>query len=257
MSMIRYLMDAFPFRWKTHIVDALAPRRPGIAPVLRSMDRSISTVFDIGANNGDVSRLMLHYFPRATVYSFEPCSDTYRTMVKNVGKAGYRDRSRPFRLGFFDRQTEGTLNLTSFHGANSMVEISKEYAAANPHIRTVRTETIPLMRLDDFTAQHSMEHIDLVKIDVEGVELQILRGGRETFSSKVDTVILELSFVRHPRESGEFIELLRVMHDYGFAPAQIFDVAQINNEREWKLAQFDCVFRRYRPSGRDAGGSGA
>ena len=252
MNILNKLARSAPFAWKTRIIDTLAPQRRGIGPVLRSMNRNANVIFDIGANIGDVSLFMLYYFPQATVYSFEPCSDTFRKLTKNISKAGYSNRSRPFQLGFFDIETEGTLNLTSFHGANSLMDISKEYASLNPHITTLRTEAISLVRLDDFVAQNDIKHIDLVKIDVEGVESQILRGGRDTLSSKVDTVIMEMSFVRHPRESGEFIKLFGLMHEYGFAPARIFDIEHDNNERGWNLAQFDCVFRKYHPSDSEA-----
>ena len=115
----------------------------------------------------------------------------------------------------------------------------------NPHVTTVATEQIPLIRLDDFVARQAIKHIDLVKIDVEGVEQQVLRGGAETFAHKVETVVMEISFVRRPRGDGEYIRLFQLLHDYGFAPAEIYDVSHAENAKDWKLAQFDCVFRKY------------
>ena len=220
-----------------------SPQREGIGPVLRTMNRGMKRVFDIGANIGDISLYMLHYFPGAEVYSFEPCSETYAQLTKNIAKAGFNSRSRPFRLGFFDVETEGNLNIASFHGANSMLEFTDEYRRSNPHLSNVMTEQIPLVRFDDFVEQNQIDHIDLVKIDVEGVERQVLLGGAETFSSKVDYVIMEISFVRHSAESGEYLKIFQLMHDYGFIPCKIYDVAQVG-EGEMCLAQFDCVFRR-------------
>lgn len=245
MNPLKILKDFVPYAWRKGLMDSFWPNRPGIGPILRGMDRSLSTVFDIGANVGDVSLLMLYYFPKATVYSFEPCSWTHEQLMNNITKAGYSDRSRPFRLGLFDEEKEANLNITSFHGANSMLDITEEYHKLHPHIEMVKTEQIPLVRLDDFVERHNIGHIDLVKIDVEGVEQQILNGGAETFSTKVDTVVTEVSFVRNPRESGEFIKLFKIMHEYGFAPAEIYDLAHVKDAGEWKLVQLDCVFRRY------------
>lgn len=245
MSELQQFIEMIPYAWRKGLLDLVRPERPGIGPVLRKMNRDQSVIFDIGANVGDVSRLMLYYFPKATVYSFEPCFETYGHLVINISKTGYGDRSRTFRLGFFDEEKEATLNITSFHGANSMLNITEEFHKLNPHIEKVRTEEISLVQLDDFVAQHNIGHIDLVKIDVEGVEQQILKGGAETFATKVDTVIMEMSFVRNPRETGEYIHLFQSMHEYGFAPAEIYDVAHAEGEYIWKLAQFDCVFRKY------------
>jgi len=246
VSTLQKFKEMVPYGWRKGLLDLVRPDRPGIAPVLRGMRRDITTVLDIGANVGEVSLLMLHYFPKATVYSFEPCAGTYDLLVHNIAKAGYSDRSRPFRLGFFDEEKEATLNITSFHGANSMLDITEEFQKLHPHIEKVKTEQIPLVRLDDFVSRHDIGHIDLVKIDVEGVEQQILKGGAKTLATKVDTIVMEMSFLRNPRESGEFMRLFQAMHEYGFAPAEIFDIAHAAGADTWKLAQFDCVFKRFR-----------
>lgn len=245
MSMLQDLKDMMPYGWRKGLLDLVQPKRPGIGPILRGMDRDISVAFDIGANVGDVSLYMLHYFSHATVYGFEPCTVTYDRLLSNVKKAGYCDRFRPYRLGFFDEETEGTLQVASAHGANSLIASGDEYRAMNPHVTNIATEQIPLMRLDDFVVREGIGHIDLVKIDVEGVEQQVLKGGAKTFASRVDTVVMEISFVRQPRGDGEYIHLFQLLQEYGFAPAEIYDLAHADRAATWKLAQFDCVFCRY------------
>jgi FkbM family methyltransferase len=242
--MLQAFKEMVPYGWRKGLLDLVQPDRPGIGPVLRRMDHDLKVVFDIGANVGDVSLYMLHYFPQAIVFGFEPCGATQERVLDNVKKAGYRERFKPFRLGFFDEETEGILQLTSAHGANSLVAAGEEYRAMNPHVTAVATEQIPLMRLDDFVINEAIEHIDLVKIDVEGVEQQVLRGGAETFRTKVDTVVMEISFVRCSRQDGEYIQLFQRLHEYGFAPAEIYDISHAESQSTWKLAQFDCVFRK-------------
>lgn len=239
------LKGMIPYKLRKGIYDLIPKKKKGIAAVLEHVDRNISTVFDIGANIGDISLYMLRRFPKATVHSFEPCSGTYARLLENLRIAGYGDRAQPHRLGFYDEETQGELNISSFHGANSMLNITDEYREMNPHIVNLTTEQIPLVRLDDFVRLHRIDHIDLVKIDVEGVERQVLLGGKETFTTKVDTVLMEISFVKHPREGGEYLKLLQLMHEYGFAPSEIYDVAHSDQELNWRLAQIDCVFRRY------------
>lgn len=246
MNILKKFKEIAPYSWRKGLLDMVRPNRSGIGPVLHGMRRDFTTVLDIGANVGDISLLMLYYFPKATVYSFEPCSGTYDLLVQNIAKAGYSNRWRSFRLGFFDLEKEATLNITSFQGANSMLDITEEFQKLHPHIEKVKTEQIPLVRLDDFVTRHDIGHIDLIKIDVEGVELQILKGGAKTFATKVDIVVMEMSFLRNPRESGEYIRLFQAMHDFGFAPAEIYDVAHAEGAETWKLAQFDCVFKRFR-----------
>ena len=194
-------------------VDAEVGDAGGIATALGRVDPGITVIFDIGANVGDVTFRMLEMFPKATIFAFEPCSSTFVRL---------RDRT--------------------------MLEIVPEYHEMNPHVQTAGTEGISLTRLDKFVEEQGISHIDLVKIDVEGAEYEVLSGGQRALCTMVDIVFCELSFVRWPREDGRFIQILQFMHACGFAPAELYDVAHVdpgNGDSTWRLAQVDCVFRRY------------
>jgi FkbM family methyltransferase len=188
-------------------------------------------------------------FPDATVHAFEPYSKTFATLRARVEASPYRDRVRLHNFGFYDKKGEAPLHLTSHHGANSLVAISSTYRVFNPHVREEDSEDVQLVRLDDFVAEAGISHIDLMKVDVEGAEFEVLAGGVRTLSSVVDTIFCEMSFARFPRERGEYIRLFQMLHDCGFAPAEIYDVAQGDTGDQWRLAQFDCVFKSFRPFG--------
>jgi FkbM family methyltransferase len=228
---------------RAEIAKAMASAE-GLEEAFWHMDRGFRTVLDIGANIGDVTLSMLGHFPDATVYAFEPCSDTYAVLEDRVSSSPHGSRVKLFRHGFFDEVTTGQLHVTSFSGANSLLEITPEYHAANPHIEDRGVETIELMRLDDFVRQQGIEHIDLVKIDVEGAEEQVLAGGRETLTSMVDFVVCEVSLVRRPFADAGHLRIMQLMHECGFAPVRIYDVAQGITGDTWLLSQFDCIFRR-------------
>ena len=215
---------------------------PGI---LDELDPDMKIIFDIGANVGNVSMNLIEAFPGAIVYSFEPGHKTFELLKQNLLAWGEKGRSKLFKLGFYDEAKEGRLNITNFNGANSMLNLTQEYKTMNPKIRPKGSESIDLIRLDDFVKENNIKHIDLVKIDVEGVEKQVLLGGREAFTNIIDTVLIEISFVRTPRRSGEYIELFKLMHEFGFSPAKIYDLAHSTGSKDWKLAQFDCVFKKF------------
>lgn len=242
--MFKSIKEMIPFNVKRNLRRLLLRAELELPGVLDGFNPKIKTIFDIGANVGNVSLNFLQQFPNATVYSFEPSQKTFNLLQETLNGDSYKDRSRKFKLGFYDKETEALLNITSFNGANSLMDITEEYHAMNPHIQKLESEMIELMRLDDFIERERIEQIDLVKIDVEGVEKQVLLGGKKTFSNKVDAVLMEISFIRHHRDEGEYIELFKLMHEFGFAPAKIYDIAHAENENKWKLAQFDCVFKK-------------
>jgi FkbM family methyltransferase len=208
----------------------------------------LKTVFDVGANVGDMTMAMCKWFPDATVYAFEPYSKTFEALRARVEASPHRDRVRLHNLGFYDRKGNAPLHVTSHHGANSLVPISSAYHRFNPHVQEEGLENVQLVRLDDFVAEAGISHIDLIKVDVEGAEFEVFAGGERTLRSMVDTIICELSFARFPRERGEYVRICQALHDSGFAPAEIYDVALGDTGDQWRLAQFDCVFRSFRQS---------
>lgn len=245
MSLAQRLKDALPDQLKRRIREYRHRDDSGVYGALLSLDPDIKTIFDVGANVGNLSLAFLRWFPDATVHGFEPATKMFSEMNASIAEAGFADRFHGHQIGFFDKATQADLHLASHHGANSLMDIGDAYHAANPHIGSEATESIELVRMDDFVHEAGIKHIDLVKIDVEGVENEVLLGGRETFSTMVDTVIMEISFVRHERAEGKHIQLFQTMHELGFAPSYLFDVEQAPQGTPWRLSQVDCVFRKY------------
>jgi len=90
----------------------------------------------------------------------------------------------------------------------------------------------------------NIDKIDIIKIDVEGVEKEVIEGGRETFKNKVDNVFMELSFLRRNRESQYWIEICKLLYDLGFILINIYDVARyVENGRQY-VAQMDVFFSK-------------
>jgi FkbM family methyltransferase len=239
------MKDALPHGIKRKIREIRHRDDSGLYSAMLSLDQNSGVIFDVGANVGNLSLAFCRWFPRATVHGFEPASKMFAEMNARIEAAGFADRFRGHQIGFFDQEKVAELNLASQHGANSLMGIGDAYHAANPNIGVEATESISLVRMDDFVRDNSIKHIDLVKIDVEGVENAVLLGGAETFRSMVDVVIMEVSFVRHERSEGAHIQLFHTMHDLGFAPSYLFDVEQAGSpETPWRLNQVDCVFRK-------------
>ncbi len=258
--MIRTIARMLPRRLKNRIKDyivTLVPpeTRESFERSLERLGPDLTTVFDVGANVGDMTMAMCKWLPDATVYAFEPYSKTFEALRTRVEASPYRDRVRLHDFGFYDKKGTAPLHVTSHHGANSLVAISSAYHVFNPHVREEEAENVRLVRLDDFVAEAGISHIDLMKVDVEGAEFEVFAGGARTLRSMVDTIFCEISFARFPRERGEYIRVFQALHDAGFAPAEIYDVALGDTGDQWRLAQFDCVFKSYRRL--DAAGSHA
>jgi hypothetical protein len=107
------------------------------------------------------------------------------------------------RLALSDAAGQATLHRYSSSGNNSLW--SRDLAPGHP-ARLVGTEDVPLAVLDELVDDGTLEPPALVKIDVEGHELAVLRGARKTLAAHRPAVVLEYDEAAsrdagHPREA--------------------------------------------------------
>jgi Methyltransferase FkbM domain len=78
-------------------------------------------------------------------------------------------------------------------------------------------ELITILRLDDVCHEFSIGRIAFLKIDVEGFELEVLRGATEALKSrKVQNVIAEAAFSRNPEQHVGFDDLRAMLEPFGY-----------------------------------------
>jgi FkbM family methyltransferase len=148
----------------------------GEAGVLRSLGREgIRTVFDVGANVGDWSLEAARMFPTASVHAFEPVPDTFAVLAGSA-KRETRVTAHPYGLS----EDDGIAEFTYYGAENSF--LSTMATAVHDHLPSSRL-SIQLRRGDDVMRELSTPIIDLLKIDVEGMEYEVLCGFREALGA--------------------------------------------------------------------------
>lgn len=136
------------------------------------------TIFDIGANNGLWSMAMLKMDDKCMVYAFEPSHVAFTKLQMNLGEF---DRVSLFQSGFSDQA--GTFKLYSDALGSGFASLTKR-RLDHFDLPFEETEEVQIYTVDDFLASHpSTPSPDILKLDVEGLELQILHGARKTLKS--------------------------------------------------------------------------
>ena len=201
-------------------------------------------VLDVGANVGDVAVSALTNYPDARVICFEPVESTYKNLEKKLEP--YADRTYLYNFALSDQEEEGEINITTSHGANSISPQAKFHQECNPHVREVGKEKIKLVRLDDFAVNFPNQIIDIMKIDVEGHELKVLKGGVNFISNNVDVIIIEISLMRDQSWDHQAVfEIFAFLKDAGFCLVNVMDLHRAT-DKDMLLIQMDCVFRHKR-----------
>lgn len=124
---------------------------------------------DAGANVGYVSMAFSNNFDNSSVYALEPAQRIYKVLKKNV--SGFKN-IKPFCLGLGNSNNKVDLYVDKKESAFSSVKhiLSNEFD----------TEKIQIKTLDMFCQEQKIEKIDILKIDVEGYELEVLTGAKNT-----------------------------------------------------------------------------
>jgi FkbM family methyltransferase len=187
----------------------------GIAP---------ATIVDVGASDGNWSRLARSAFPSSDLVLFEP---------------------QPVHAPALERFRRDLQNVTIVSSAVGGTHGTTLFDATDPWGGVLQTEptagsiTVPVVTLDDALAAASPPF--LVKLDTHGVEAEILAGADETLSRSVAWII-EACNQRVVPGCLLFWELCDVMTQHGFRPFDLVDV--LYRPYDGTLWQMDLVFIR-------------
>lgn len=206
-------------------------------------DLDVKWILDVGANVGDVSDAALRSYPQAQVLCFEPVKKTFQELTERMKPFGAR--AHLYNCALSNEKMQGEINITTTNGANSILPQPSFHQACNPHVREVEKEAIELMRLDDFAINFPCQRIDIMKIDVEGYELNVLKGGEHFVAANVDVIIIEISLMRdQSKREQAFFKIFSLLDSMGFYLVNVMDIHHARDGIQ--LLQMDCVFRNKR-----------
>jgi FkbM family methyltransferase len=172
---------------------------PDIAP---------ETILDLGANIGLASAWFLAHYPAARIVAVEPDPDTFAKLERNLGA----DDAVTLVQVAVGRES-GELELFRPAGYSVASSVSEVHADAGSSVR-VRACTI-----DELLAEHGLGQLDLLKLDVEGAELEALDG-----CSRLDNVGTIIGEVHRQLLEGDI--------DTFFERLSAFEVERISESPE-------------------------
>ena len=142
-----------------------------------------ATVLDVGAFRGDFARACLAEWPDCRVLSYEPLEP----------KPADTDTDRwtwfPTALG--ERCDLVTINRNEFVPSSSILPMAQLHQTAYPFTRDTAEAKVGMVTLDEY--EHLIDPPALLKIDVQGYELQVLKGATLTLTL-CQAVVLEVSW---------------------------------------------------------------
>ncbi|MCP9885133.1 FkbM family methyltransferase [Synechococcus sp. ATX 2A4] len=186
---IRYCTPNAAVLWR---VDTLLSKEPCTIEWLCQI-QSNETFFDIGANVGMYS-LFAAICQDATVYAFEPESQNYALLNKNIHENQVSGRVHAYCLACSDQEGFQPLYLSSFETGGSCHSVGEEVGFDLQPRRASFTQGAYAITIDQAIASGGLPTPNHIKIDVDGFEHKVLRGASKTLNdSSLRSLIIEIN----------------------------------------------------------------
>jgi len=164
----------------------------GVMPAVEHIEAmrrySPKTLIDVGANKGQFSLMARYVFPDVEIHAFEPLEGERMIYERVVQPPA---RTYPVALG--RTQSEATFFVTSRADSSSLLRPAAAQEAAYG-VQAKTSITVPVMRLSEVVDLSTLPRPILLKLDVQGGELDVLKGV-ESSLPLIDLIYCEASFV--------------------------------------------------------------
>lgn len=165
--------------------------RPGPEKMDFLKHYNINTIFDIGANIGEFATELRTYLPSAKIISYEPLKECFYTLNETMkGDANFVS----FNLAIGNSNEEIEINKSDYTPCSSFLEMEDFHKQEFPKSINSTKEKVKIVTLDEeFKKENRKENI-LIKIDVQGFEDNVIKGGQDAIK-KSKIVLIESCFV--------------------------------------------------------------
>jgi FkbM family methyltransferase len=208
-----------------HIVEAILEQIPYLEKEMFALRMLVSpgdVCFDVGAAGGTYMWLLARRCaPDGRVYAFEPRPRSASAIERARRLLGLGNVS-VHRFGLADREGSMTVLIPSWRGLRftTRAYLASAYgvdAEAIPEgFTAVRPLTIPMTTIDQFVAEQGVERIDFIKADVEGAELAVMEGARQSIDRWHPTILLEIEDRHLGRYGRRATDVVQFMTERGY-----------------------------------------
>lgn len=206
----------------------------------KSRERGVDTIVDIGANRGQFGSDVIASGWPGKLVSFEPLKVCHAELAKAASAHDKWIVAPPMALG--EQIGEAALNVSHNLVSSSLLPVAAASVSAAPESDFVGTEMTPVNTLDTVADIIGSGKLAL-KIDTQGFELAVLKGGTQTLG-RVEVLQLEMSLVKLYQGGAGFAEL------FAHCESLDFDCVAINegfsDANANVMLQVDGVFVRRR-----------
>ncbi len=204
-------------------------------PVLRQID--CRTVVDVGANRGQFTLMIRKCFPDVAIYSFEPLpkpAARFRRLFSGD------ELVKLFEVAVGPKNETATIHVSRRDDSSSLMAITALQEQVFPGTEEVSRQTVRVGPLSQFVSSQDLQSPALLKVDVQGYELQTLKGCEELLGHFA-YIYVECSFVELYEGQENANDVITFLQNRGFVLKGIYNMIY---DRSGNAVQGDFLFAR-------------
>ena len=205
---------------------------------LKRVSPSPDIVIDVGFNTGQFSSLALELWPLSTVIAFDP-HPTASNRSAQLLSDRYKSRFRFFNLALSNISGNANFNISSSPDNSSMLAPTNLNLSLYSQTKLVDSCSVKTDTLSSF-AHLYLGSCTLLKIDVQGSELQVLKGLKKSDYLSIYYIYIEVSDCELYEGQASRDELTKYLASFGYKPISFHN----NNYIDGRLIYSDILFKR-------------
>jgi len=202
----------------------------------------IRAIIDIGANQGQFAKMVLDVFPDASLYCFEPLPAPFNKL--RLWAEQQRNRKIvTYNVALGDSEGEAKFfNHINYSPSSSFLETTEICENLYPFTHAQSCTIVKVTTLDRWFENESpfLSQEILLKLDVQGFEDRVIRGGQDTFK-KAKACIIEVSLDKLYKNQATFQNLSNSLYKFGYEYAGNLHQFYANDGH---VIFIDAIFRR-------------
>ncbi|MBN1464395.1 FkbM family methyltransferase [candidate division KSB1 bacterium] len=199
---------------------------------------NINSIIDVGASDGGFATKARKLFQRAKIYSFEPIPSSYKILTKKFAS----DKNfKAFNIALGNTVGQSEFHLHEHVGASSFLRISDLHIDAHPYTKNCSEIKVALDKLDNLIKIEDLTPDILLKLDVQGYEIEVLKGSEELLKH-TRYVYSEVCFNKLYEEQPLFDDIADFLRERGFHIAGVENIAR--STKDGTFLNADVFFTR-------------
>jgi FkbM family methyltransferase len=197
----------------------------------------VGHIIDGGAYRGDFSLQMAAAFPFATIYAFEPQKKSY-ALLCNVTRE--IPRIKTYNCALSSHSGKSVLHTNISPLTSSLSNTSEDgLHYFQDYLQPEGSEQVEVTSLSDFLSNEKVPGVDILKLDLQGHELQTIKG-MDGFVGSVKLIFVEVQFLEIYQGTPLFSEVETYLRTKGFVFYQFFGL--VRSPIDGRLLSGDAIF---------------